>query len=298
MRTSALSWPLLFTVTAWGFNFVALKFVYREFSPAATSLIRFVITIVAMGAICLFLREPLKYPKGDSLRILWLGFVAMGVYMVLFLEGLNYTTPADSAIILSTSPVFTYFFAIAAKQEEFRVCALLGSLVAFVGVSVVVLGAGNETNGSLLGNSITLASSIVWAYSAVVSRPLTQRYTPARVFTLAMPGSLPILIPYGLLPALSVDYMSVAPITWAMMFHVAVLSGALGFTGFYVGVRQVGAAGAMLYQFLAPPLAMICAAIFLGAHIGILQVMGFVLVVIGVVWATRARKQAEPGPTT
>lgn len=283
MRSSALSWPLLFTVTAWGFNFVALKLVYREFTPAATSLIRFVITLVAMAIICLFIKEPLRYPKGDSLRILWLGFVSMGAYMILFLEGLNYTTPADSAIILSTSPIFTYFFAIVAKQEEFRAHALLGSMVAFAGVGVVILGAGKDENGSLFGNTLTLAASVAWAYSAVFSRPLMEHYTPARVFTLAMPGSLLVLIPYGILPAVTADYLSVAPITWAMMLHVSVLSGALGFTGFYVGVRQVGAAGAMLYQFLAPPLAMVCAAMFLGAHIGIVQVLGFVLVVIGVI---------------
>lgn len=296
MRPTAFNVPLLFTIAAWGFNFVALKLVYEQVTPAATSLIRFAITFIAMVPICLLFREPLKYPKGESLKILWLGFVAMGAYMILFLEGLSRTTPADSAIILATSPIFTYFFAIIAKQEFFSVRALLGSLVAFVGVGVVVLGAGTGDNGTLLGNALTLVSSVVWAYSAVFSKPLMQKYSPARVFTLAMPGSLLALIPYGIRSVIQTDFTALTPTTWGMILHVSLLAGALGFTGFYVGVRQVGAAGAMLYQFLVPPIAMLCAVALLGKQITAIQVAGFLLVVAGVVWATRARHRADATP--
>jgi drug/metabolite transporter (DMT)-like permease len=52
MTARGLCLPLLFTVFAWGYNFVALKILYAEVSPSAAALMRHVLMYLALVLIC------------------------------------------------------------------------------------------------------------------------------------------------------------------------------------------------------------------------------------------------------
>jgi drug/metabolite transporter (DMT)-like permease len=288
-----LNLPLLATVVSWGFNFVALKLLYLQMSPAAVSLVRFVGMFALLVLICWLRKESLRYPVlHDSLRILFMGFIAMGVYMVFFLEGLARTTAADSAIILSTSPIFTALMAAAVGQERLKPLAVVGAFVALVGVAIVTGAGAQQAPDRLLGGLLILISSVVWAFGTIVSRPLVERYSPFRVLTLSMPGALVVLIPYGLAASLAVDWANLTPLSWFMLGHVAVLAGAVGFIGFYEGVRQIGAPGAMMYQYFVPLIATFFSWTVLGKAIQPMQMVGMLVVIGGVAIAMRARFSA------
>jgi drug/metabolite transporter (DMT)-like permease len=289
------------TVAAWGFNFVALKLLYLpgQMDAPSVGLVRFLIMWALLAAISCFRGDSLRYPKGEALRILGLGALAMGVYMVLFLEGMKGSTAAEGAIILATAPIFTAVFAALAGQERFRLGSLVGAIIAFAGVVIVITNGvhpAQQASGKLLGNLLIFLSSIVWAYSSVYSRPLVEKYSPFRVLTLSMPGALPVLLPYGFLATLSVDWSKLQSLSWIMLLHVAVLAGVVGFAGFYAGVRQIGAAGAMLYQFLVPPTAAISAWLVLGQPMTLLQGAGLIVVLAGLALAMQQRTRTPSLP--
>jgi drug/metabolite transporter (DMT)-like permease len=305
---------LLLTMLFWGFNFVALKLVLVQMTPAAAALVRFFIMYAILITFCRLRRLPLDYPPEDRGRILFMGFLAMGVYMVFFTYGMKDSTAAEGAIILGAAPVFTLLFAILAGQERFN-WAILGSIsVAFAGVSMVVLGA---TQGDapaplasapapslnigglsprLIGNLSVFISAAIWAWSAVVSRPLSVRHDPLRLLTLSMPGGLIALLPFGLLDLVRTDWLAVTPLTWLMMLYFAGLAGAIGFIFFYTGVRQVGAPGAMVYQYLVPCVAALSGWLALRQGLHPLQLAGLVVVIAGVALSTSARRRHAPRP--
>lgn len=292
------SLPLLVTVLSWGFNFVALKLIYVEVPAPALGLVRFVLMYGVLVAICRIGGVSLRYPKGDALRTMTMGFLAMGVYMVFFLEGMKGSTAAEGAIILATAPIFTSLFAAAAGQERLNLGALAGGFMSFAGVVLVILGgvsSGPAPSGKLLGNFLILASSAIWAASAVLSRPLVERHSPFRILTLSMPGAIPVLVPYGLMSTINLDWTTVSPISYLLLAHVAMLAGVAGFAGFYAGVRQVGAAGAMLYQFLVPPVAAAFAWATLGQAMTNVQFAGLVVVLTGVAIAMHFRRASAEG---
>jgi drug/metabolite transporter (DMT)-like permease len=287
-RSFGLNLPLIVTVLSWGFNFVALKLLYVEMSPPAVAFVRFGLMYGMLVVVCVWRRESLRFARTDSFRILLLGFVSMGVYMILFLEGMRGSAPAEGAIILATSPIFTTILAVLAGQERFSPLALVGALVAFAGVVIVIVAGQEQTGdpGRLLGNLLILVSSVVWAFSVVMMRPLLGRYSPTQLLTMSMPGALVALIPYGLVATLAVDWGGFSPTIWLLLVHVSLLSGVIAFIGFYAGVRQIGGAGAMMYQFFVPP----CAAFFgwlaMGKTLVPLQGVGLVVVIVGVVFAS------------
>lgn len=278
-------------VLVWGFNFVAVKLLFLQMTPAALSLVRFVPMYLLLLVFCRFRGESLRYTR-ETIPVLWQGFLSMGLYMVLFLEGMARTSAAEGAIILASAPVLVAVMAVIAKMERFTLGAIVGAAIAFLGTAIVI-GAGVQGGkSSLLGNLLVLASAVVWAYGAVLSKPLVNKFTPLQSLTLSMPGALPILLPYGLKEAIDIPWANLTKQTWLMFVHVVVGAGFIGFLGFYEGVRDRGPAAAMLYQFFVPIVAAASAYLVLRQSLNWYQALGLAVVIFGVALATRARYQA------
>lgn len=289
--------PLVLTVLVWGYNFVALKIVYFEVSPAAAALMRHVLMYFILVAVCRWWLSA-SFPEFRTANWLWggwriglFGILSMGIYMVLFLEAVAKTSAAEGAILIATAPLFTTLFAVIAKQEMFSSRVLVGALVAFAGVAMVVF-AGDELRfDHLLGNGLMLASAIGWALGAVVSRPLVRERPAILVLTQSMPAALVVLVPYALSATLATPWLSLSPPSYFALAHFTALAGALGFVGFFYGVQKIGAPGAMYYQFCVAPVATLFAWIFLGDSLGAWQIVGMGIVLFGVILATAARNR-------
>ena len=272
----------------WGFNFVAVKLLYLQMTPAALALVRFVPMYLLLLLFCRVRGERIQYTR-ESIPVLWQGFLSLGVYMILFLEGMDRTSPAEGAIILASAPVFVAIMSVLAKQERFTPGAILGAAIAFVGTAIVIASGAQSKDGSLIGNLLVLSSAVVWAYSSVLSKPLVNKYSPLQSLTLSMPAALPILIPYGLQRSLEVPWSNLTTQTWLMFLHIVVGAGFIGFLGFYEGVKDRGPAAAMLYQFFVPIIAAVSAYLMLRQGLNWWQALGLGIVILGVVVATRAR---------
>lgn len=272
----------------WGYNFVAVKLLYLQMTPAAVSLVRFVPMYLLLVVACRVRGESLKYDR-DAWPVLWQGFVSMGVYMILFLEGMQRTSPAEGAIILAAAPVFVAVFAVLAKFERFSPGAIAGASIAFVGTAIVIASGSSSSHGSLAGNLMILGSAIVWAYGAILSKPLVNKYSPLQSLTLSMPAALAILVPYGILPTIQVPWTSLTPQSWLMLIHITFGAGFVGFLGFYEGVKAKGPAAAMMYQFFVPILAAIFSFFVFHKGLNPWQAIGLGVVIAGVIVASRAR---------
>lgn len=293
--------PLVLTVLSWGFNFIAMKLLYREIPPAAVGLVRYLLMWACVAGVCTVLGESLRYPPGKTRPILIQGFVSMGLYMVLFFEGINLTSAAEGAIILATAPVLTAIFAIVLKQETLRWGALVGAVVALAGVSMVVLGGAvatppKELQQKLLGDGLILLSACVWAANAVMSRPLMAEISPWRLLALGMPAAALILVPYGAGATLAVDFRVLTPEAWGYIAHVTLLAGLVGFAGFYSGIKKLGASRTLLYQFFVPPMAAFFEWWLTGKSLKPIQFVGLAVVILGVWLASRARAVNEHNP--
>jgi drug/metabolite transporter (DMT)-like permease len=284
------------TVLSWAFNFVALKELYEQMTAPAVTLVRFAAMFAILVVLCLIRGEPLTLPRLHRGRIFFAGFVSMGVYMILFMEGMRLTTASEGSIVLATAPVFTFLLACLARQERFSLAALSASIVAFAGVAMVIVAgsSGNGAHGTILGNLTILASALVWALAVVAMKPVLVDVSPLRMLTLSMPIGLVVLLPYGLPALLKTDFASISWRGWLMFGHVAVMSGVVAFLCFYQGIRQVGASTATLYQFFVPPTTVFFAWIVLGEKIAPLQAVGLAVIILGVASSYRARAALKP----
>jgi drug/metabolite transporter (DMT)-like permease len=291
-----LSLPLLVVVVSWGFNFLSLKVLYANgMKPLTLMFDRAILMGILLAGICLVRRQPLKYPGGrDTWLILLSGFISMGLYMMVFLVALQMTSPAEGAVMLAMAPVFTYILSCLARQEAFIPSAMAGSVVGFAGVATVILGGAHSSkHGSLEGNLVMLASAFIWAVGVVILRPVLHRHDAMRLFTLSIPGALPILLGFGLLPAIHTDYGAVTPLGWLMFAQIVLLSGVVAFVCFYVGIHQIGPSRATMYQFFIPPTAAMFQWLFFGDTLNGIQWLGLTVLIAGVFYSSYARTRSS-----
>jgi len=285
--------PLTVMVLFWAFNWIAVKVAFQQITPADFSAARWILMEVIVVGICLATGRSLRIEKGDLLPVLGVGFVNMGAYMVFFLLGLSQTTATEGAVILSTSPVMTYFLAVAVSQERFSLKALGGCLLAFLGVVLVVAKPSGAPHGNrLLGDGLLIGASLLMAWGSVLTRKVSKTYDPIRLFAISLPAALPALIPFVLLSPHS-HWSQVQPISYLMLLHSAALSGVAAYCLFYSGIDRIGASGAMLYQNTVTAATALMAWAYFGTPVTLPQFVGIGLVVLGVGFAMRARSQAN-----
>ncbi len=287
---------LVFVVVAWGLNFSVLKLLYRDLTPAATGLARYVLMVVCLVAVCLGLRRPLRYGPGEAWRFNVAGFLGSGLYMVLFLEGMKGAPAALGAIALATVPILTMLMGAAVGQERLTARLIVGSLTGFAGVAVAVLGRGTGLSGELTGTLTVLASAVVWSVSVVAMRPLVATRDPMAAFTLSLPGAALVLVPYGWGAVAETDWGAVSSVGWLSLAYLVSVAGVGAFTAYYRGLSDVGPARATMVQYFVPPTAAFFAWLLLGQPLRFTEGVGLLIAIAGVALATWPTKAAALPP--
>src|SRR5512143_731530 len=184
-----LDFRLLFVAVVWGVNFSAVKFALADFHPLAFTVIRFGLAAVFLVVVMLAGREPLAIERQDRFAVARLGFVGIALFNVFFMYGLKYTTVANSALLVSLSPLFGALFGIAWGGERLTPRAGAGLALSTFGVFLIVRSHYGEARFSfsgIAGDLLTLGAPLTWAVYTVSARPLLEKYSAVNIASSSM----------------------------------------------------------------------------------------------------------------
>lgn len=162
--------------------------------------------------------------KRDWLRLLVCAFFGMVVNMLSFFRGLELSTPVNSAILVTVTPIIVAVLSFFLIRERLTRPRVLGILLGFSGaIALVVM---NEPQGMNapnipLGNALFIVNATCYGTYLILAKKLTEKYHPfvlmRWLFTLALVMNLPITLP----EFLEVQWGSIpAEGLWAMAFVV------------------------------------------------------------------------------
>jgi drug/metabolite transporter (DMT)-like permease len=289
---------MLGAVMIWGINFTAVKLALRDFSPMAFNGLRFTL---ATGVMLVFLWRRTRGPNApesmlpaqrDWPFIIGLGLLGHTLYQVLFIGGMTLTTPANSSLLLATSPIWVAVLGYLLHVERISRVTWAGVAVSFFGIAVLILGGGGQValgGPTSLGDLLLLACAIVWALHTTGSKPLLGRYSPLKLTTLTMvAGTVPLAI-VSFPALLRQDWAAVTPVGWGAFLFSSLLSVVVGYLIWYTSVQRVGNARTAVYSNLTPVFAILFAWVVLDATLTLLQLMGGAVVLAGLVLTRRGR---------
>jgi len=275
---------LILVSIIWGVNFAFVKFALHDFAPLSFTIVRFALAALFLIAIMLAKHESLFMERRDIVPVIGLGLIGITLYNLLFMYGLNYTTASNSALFISSSPLFAVLIKTVAEKTSFSARGTTGLMLSSLGVFLVIWskpGGITLSRQAIAGDLLTLCAALFWALYTMKSKPLLEKYSAVKVTAYAMASGTVMLLPLGARELLHQSWSAVSFPSWA----------ALAFTLWYDGVKKFGVTRTIVYHYLVPFVAVLFAALFLGERITIPQILGGLAILAGVVMVQQVRNR-------
>ena len=290
-------WPdlaLIGVATIWGVNIPLMKNGLDQIDIFVFNALRLTISAAVLAA---FAIQERRRRGGVDLRLYWkpilvYSVVVSAIYQLCFLLGIARTTSGNTALIISTVPMWTALLARVFIGEQLHRMAWAGLTVALLGTMIVALQKGDisVSRAHLVGNVIILLAALMWSAGTVYSRPLLAVLTPLQLSASAAVLALPAHLLFAVgryeesLPALR------SPELWAIIIYSGMLSSGLALSMWNFAVRHAGASHAAVLQNLVPVIAIIAAWIARGEAATLEQIVGGMLILGGLVMMRIVRK--------
>lgn len=278
----------LFVIVVWGTTFVSTKLLLLNgLAPQDILLVRFV---VAYGGIWFFGRERLRADSWrDEGKLLLLGILGGSVYTQVENVALEYTHASNVALIVSIAPLLTALLAhFLTRGERIGRRMILGSIVAFVGVAMVIFNGSIVLDLHPLGDMLCLYAAFSWAFYTLILKDLSERYSALfitrKIFFYGLLTTLPILIFWP--PSRDLTLLA-RPVVWGNLLYLSVVASLLCIFFWSRVVAKLGAVRATNYIYFSPLITLVTAAAVLGERITPMALMGAGLILFGVIQAER-----------
>jgi drug/metabolite transporter (DMT)-like permease len=268
----------------WGTMGILAKLSFEHgISPETLIALRLVISFATLSvALGLFSRASFKTRKSDMLLFLVLGLFGIAFQRVAYFYAVGLTTATVAAILFYTYPVFVTLSAVLFWKEKLTLGAVVAIILTFSGVALVVrIYDVASLNASFFGIIFGLFSSLLFVLYFMLVKKLRNKYTS---WTLTLYGE-----GVGMLTLIPVVYASFPSITefsmqlWLLIFTIAWIPSLLAYLLYSHALKYVDASKGSILGVIEPLSAAMLSAALLRESLELLQMIGIVLSLIGVV---------------
>ncbi|HEY3519729.1 MAG TPA: drug/metabolite exporter YedA [Rhodanobacteraceae bacterium] len=270
----------------WGSTYLGIRIALTGFPPFMLAALRFAAAGVAMYA---WLR--LRGAPAPT-RLQWRNAAITGVLLLCFGNGMvcyaeQYVGSGIAAVAVACEPLLVAVI-VAFYRERLRRAEIAGLVVGFIGV--VLLNSGGELRGSPWAAAALLLAALCWAFGSIWSRRQDMPRGPMNVAAQMMCASVGLalmtLVTGERLPA-HVPLQSVLAIA-----YLAIFGSIIAFTAYLFLLKTVRPALSASYAYVNPPVAVLFGALLAGEHVGMLELAGMAVILIGVGTIALARAWA------
>lgn len=281
-----LLWHLLAVgvVAVWGTTFVNTKILYNSgLTPSEIFFLRFLIAYVAIWFISP--RKLFTNSWRDEGTMLLLGITGGSLFFVAENSAVALTYVNNVSFITSTSPLVTVILGIVfVKSIKATWTLIVGSLIALVGVGLVIF------NGSFIlhlnpwGDLLALLTAVCWAVYTLLMKSVSERYSAVFITRKLFFYGLLTVLPMLLIDPWTVSLATL--LTPKVAFNLLLLGLVASFLCFAlwtVVIERLGVMTASNYQYLNPITTVVASAIWLSEPMTAIAYIGSALILIGVI---------------
>lgn len=276
----------ILTVGIWGLTFISTKVLIEHgLSPQEIFLLRFLMAYLGIWFISP--RKLFADNWKDELWLLWGGVTGGSFYFFTENTALEITLATNVAFIVCTAPLLTTILSLLIYKKEKATAGLVGgSLLALVGVALVVYNGHFILKISPLGDFLTLLAAFSWAFYSLIMKKMSGRYRTTfitrKIFFYGILTILPAFILHPWQFSLSGLWQ---PAVWMNLLFLGVLASLVCFVVWNIILKQLGTVRASNYIYLNPLFTLVGSAVLLDEQFTVMSLMGAMLILGGVYWA-------------
>lgn len=256
------------------------------------------ILLRVMGATVLFWGIGLSGPKekiapGDWGRIIACSFFGMVLNMLSFFKGLSLTTPINSSVLMTITPILVLILSALLIKEKISRLKAAGVVVGLVGaVTLVLYGAESHQDAAniALGNGLIFLNATAYGIYLIMVKPLTGKYHPFTLLKWLFLISIFFNLPFSLS-----EFNEIAWRTFPIPIVLKVIFVVIGTTFFtylfnIYALKQLKASTLSVFMYLQPLIATAYAISVGSDRLSAVKIIAALLVFLGVYWVTKRHK--------
>jgi len=265
----------------------------NHIQPFGLVMLRVLGACILFWCISLFFTSE-KIERRDWLRIVGCAMFGMVINMLFSFKGLSLSTPINSSVIVTISPIIVFVLSAILIREKITLLKISGAILGLIGALMLIFFSKTATataSNIPLGNTLLFVNATSYGLYLIIVRPLTSKYSSITLMKWFFLIAVIVNLPIGMDDLTTVDWQALPfSVLWRMGFVIVGPTFLTYLLNVYA-LKELSASTIGVFTYLQPVIA-ISFAILSGAdQLTLIKIFAVVLVFIGVYLVTSKRSR-------
>ncbi len=270
-------------VVAWGISFISTRVLLdMGLHPIEIYIYRFTLAYIPLLLFCH--KRLLSNSMRDEFLFILCGLFGGSIYFISENVALEYTLVSNVSLITSLSPLLTVLLiGLIYKTDRPGKETYFGSVLAFIGVGLVIFNSSFSLSIKPLGDFLSLLAALCWAVYSIIIKRLNALYSAffitRKVFFYGVLTALPFLL---VEPQITSPAVLLNTSVLLNLLYLSLVCSLFAYMAWTVIVGKIGAVKSSNYMYFQPVVTLLFSFLILGEKISIIGYTGCALILLGV----------------
>ena len=231
-----------------------------------------------------------RIEKKDYFRMLLCAVLGMGFNMLVFFKGLSLSTPINSAVLITITPIIVLILSAVLIKEKISRRKIFGIGIGLIGALGLVFFSSESRQDAPnipLGNFFILMNSVFYGAYLITVKPLLAKYHPFTFMKWLFTLGIIICLPFGFQEFIEIDFTNLpADAIWSI-FYVVLGTTFCTYLFNIFALTQLKASTLSAFVYVQPLIGILFATLTGKDTLTTLKIMAASLVLLGVYLASR-----------
>ncbi|WP_306012546.1 MULTISPECIES: DMT family transporter [unclassified Allomuricauda] len=240
-----------------------------------------------------------KIEKRDWGRLFVCSLLGMSINMLSFFKGLQLSTPINSAVLVTITPIIVVVISALFLREKITLNKGLGIAMGFVGaLGLILFGAEirQDAPNIPLGNSLFILNATAYGAYLVVVKKLIEKYHPFTLmkwlFSIAFIVNLPITLP----EVLEIQWSTMPLWAYGSVAFVVIGTTFLTYLFNIFALTELKASSVGAFVYMQPLVGILFALLSHKDHLTLIKILAMAFVLVGVYLASKKPRRGIKHP--
>ncbi len=237
----------------------------------------------------MWIKEGNVVPRAKDWKVLVImAFTSVFLYQIGYMFGMQKTAASDASLVIGFNPIFVAILSVFALSHKLTTKSISGIFLSFIGILLIFIASPNidiSLEERLIGNSLIMFGAFTYAIYVIVMRQYVLNDEDGQLSSLSLIAWVSLIgwiffIPFVL--AESSWDRSWNNDEWLLIGYLGILSTALSYVFFAIGVEVIGANRASSFVNVVPIFGILSSWLWINEELGWIQLVSFGLIYLGV----------------
>jgi len=233
-----------------------------------------------------------RLEKKDWFRLLACAIFGMVINMLMFFKGLSLSTPINSAVLITISPIIIFTLSVLILKEKITFLKIFGISLGFAGAISLILfteETAHNAENIPLGNMLFLINATSYAIYLILIKPLTVKYHVITLMKWLFLIAVFINLPITISEFNEVDWVNLPMDAILKMTFVVVGTTFMTYLLNIFALKYLNASTIGVFMYLQPLLGILFAILAGSDSLNLLKIFAASLVFLGVYLVTNRK---------